>query len=230
MKKGEKFLKDLFFINTDVIGYILARGDLKSCFDYVMVSTSCKSGIGKAILIEYYSVGMSAPEIANLHGVKVSSVHTYRKRMLKRLYHEFSELFLVGYDRYVNSVRTDDDLSVVCLGLSTRACNALLRGGYKTVGDLRKARVSDLLKVRNIGEIVIKEIKEIVPDIIEDCSYDIRYSDGFFEVTKLEDCWLITCLKPKNNIKVCFDFLPKDSDRRYALGYARALGHYEGWY
>jgi DNA-directed RNA polymerase subunit alpha len=56
----------------------------------------------------------------------------------------------------------DDLLSrpVRDLELSIRSENCLLRGGIHTLGDLRSKSREDLLKIRNLGKISLKEIEE----------------------------------------------------------------------
>ena len=56
----------------------------------------------------------------------------------------------------------DDLLSrpVRDLELSIRSENCLLRGGIHTIGDLRSKSREDLLKIRNLGKISLKEIEE----------------------------------------------------------------------
>ncbi len=50
-------------------------------------------------------------------------------------------------------------LSVEEIGLPTRVANALVRAGYETVKGLVKAKKSDLVKVRNLGEKSVKIIQ-----------------------------------------------------------------------
>jgi DNA-directed RNA polymerase subunit alpha len=56
----------------------------------------------------------------------------------------------------------DDFLSrpVRDLELSIRSENCLLRGGIQTIGDLMGKNREDLLKIRNLGKISLKEIEE----------------------------------------------------------------------
>lgn len=46
------------------------------------------------------------------------------------------------------------------LELSIRSENSLLRGGIQTIGDLRSKTREDLLKIRNLGKISLKEIED----------------------------------------------------------------------
>ena len=46
------------------------------------------------------------------------------------------------------------------LELSIRSENCLLRGGIHTIGDLMSKNREDLLKIRNLGKISLKEIEE----------------------------------------------------------------------
>jgi DNA-directed RNA polymerase subunit alpha len=46
------------------------------------------------------------------------------------------------------------------LELSIRSENCLLRGGIHTIGDLLQKTREDLLKIRNLGKISLKEIGE----------------------------------------------------------------------
>lgn len=50
------------------------------------------------------------------------------------------------------------NLSVEEIGLPTRVANALLKADYETVENLAKAKVNDLVKVRNLGEKSVKII------------------------------------------------------------------------
>lgn len=50
-------------------------------------------------------------------------------------------------------------LTVEELDLPTRIANALRKGGYPTVGDLHEAKMSDLTKVKNMGEKSIKVVQ-----------------------------------------------------------------------
>lgn len=57
----------------------------------------------------------------------------------------------------------DDSLNsrpVRDLELSIRSENSLLRGGIQTIGDLRSKTREDLLKIRNLGKISLKEIED----------------------------------------------------------------------
>jgi DNA-directed RNA polymerase subunit alpha len=57
-----------------------------------------------------------------------------------------------------NSIGLVGKLSVEEIGLPTRVANALLKTGYETVEDLVKAKKTDLVKVRNLGEKSVKII------------------------------------------------------------------------
>jgi DNA-directed RNA polymerase subunit alpha len=46
------------------------------------------------------------------------------------------------------------------IGLSTRSENCLLRGNIRTIGELLNCTRSDLLKIRNLGKMALKEIEE----------------------------------------------------------------------
>jgi len=46
------------------------------------------------------------------------------------------------------------------IGLSTRSENCLLRGNIRTIGELLNCTKSDLLKIRNLGKMALKEIEE----------------------------------------------------------------------
>lgn len=61
-----------------------------------------------------------------------------------------------------SSAQDDDNLSrpVRDLELSIRSENCLLRGGIHTLGDLMTKTREDLLKIRNLGKISLKEIEE----------------------------------------------------------------------
>lgn len=52
-----------------------------------------------------------------------------------------------------------DNISVEELNLPTRIANALVKSGYETVGDILRADVEDMVKVRNLGEKSIKVIR-----------------------------------------------------------------------
>lgn len=78
---------------------------------------------------------------------------------------------LVGYFQQVVSPTTPrkkkssevvpsatSNLSVEELGLPTRVANALVKGGYETVGDLVKAGEGELSRVRNLGGKSVKTI------------------------------------------------------------------------
>jgi len=57
-----------------------------------------------------------------------------------------------------NNLGPTGKLSVEEIGLPTRVANALLKADYETVEDLMKAKRSDLVKVRNLGEKSVKII------------------------------------------------------------------------
>lgn len=57
-----------------------------------------------------------------------------------------------------SAVSEADNQSIDELDLPIRISNALKKGGYKTIADLRSATVDDLVKVKNIGEKSAKEI------------------------------------------------------------------------
>jgi DNA-directed RNA polymerase subunit alpha len=69
------------------------------------------------------------------------------KEVKKEEKEEKDELGLVG------------KLSVEEVGLPTRVANALIKADYETVGDLVRARRSELVKVRNLGEKSVKIIE-----------------------------------------------------------------------
>ena len=58
---------------------------------------------------------------------------------------------------------------IVELGLSTRARNALLEGGVEYIEQLIKMEMEQLLRLRNMGKVSIKEIKEKVKAFGFDC-------------------------------------------------------------
>ena len=51
------------------------------------------------------------------------------------------------------------------LELSIRSENCLLRGGIHSIGDLLQKSRDDLLKIRNLGKISLKEIGEKLDDV-----------------------------------------------------------------
>lgn len=53
-----------------------------------------------------------------------------------------------------------DECRLVQAGLSTKAYNALRRGGYRTVGAVRAADDADLLDIRSLGLGLLAEIRE----------------------------------------------------------------------
>lgn len=59
-------------------------------------------------------------------------------------------------ERYPNEVMK---LTVEELDLPTRIANALRKGGYKTVGDLNKAKRDEIVKVKNLGERSVKLVE-----------------------------------------------------------------------
>lgn len=58
-------------------------------------------------------------------------------------------------------------LSEIYIGeavFSTRASNSLRRAGMTTLGDVACTKQSELLKIRNVGEMIVAEIKRVLAD------------------------------------------------------------------
>ena len=62
----------------------------------------------------------------------------------------------------VSSVAETLNLTLEELNLPTRIVNALRKGGYETLSDLKAATSEDLGKVKNLGEKSIKTVQKIL--------------------------------------------------------------------
>jgi len=69
------------------------------------------------------------------------------------------------------------------LELSIRSENCLLRGGIQTIGDLVHKTREDLLKIRNLGKISLREIEEKV----EKLGYPLKHSNEENQSDESED-------------------------------------------
>ena len=53
-----------------------------------------------------------------------------------------------------------DAMDIDCIDFTIRSRNALKRGGYDTIGELRGISRKDLMKIRNMGEKSVNEIAD----------------------------------------------------------------------
>jgi DNA-directed RNA polymerase subunit alpha len=67
--------------------------------------------------------------------------------------------------------------SIKDLELSIRSENCLLRGGVQTIGDLMSRSRSELLKIRTLGKISLREIEEKLEPFGLDISGDDHSSE-----------------------------------------------------
>ena len=77
----------------------------------------------------------------------------------------------------------NSDAPIHDLELSIRSENCLLRGGIQTVGELLSKSRDDLLKIRNLGKISLKEIL----DRLEVLGYELKPSAPSSEVPAKEE-------------------------------------------
>lgn len=102
------------------------------------------------LIIEVWTDGIIAPKEALIKAAKILVTYFTQlispKKIAKQEEKKEDELGPAG------------KLSVEEIGLPTRVANALVKAGHETVEDLVKAKRSDLVKVRNLGEKSVKII------------------------------------------------------------------------
>ena len=77
----------------------------------------------------------------------------------------------------------DSDAPIHDLELSIRSENCLLRGGIQTIGELLSKSREELLKIRNLGKISLKEIL----DRLEVLGYELKPSEPDSEAEAPEE-------------------------------------------
>ena len=81
----------------------------------------------------------------------------------------------------------NSDAPIHDLELSIRSENCLLRGGIQTVGELLSKSREDLLKIRNLGKISLKEILERLDVLGYELKPSVQSSDQSSEVPATEE-------------------------------------------
>ena len=106
----------------------------------------------KAILEDRYKDGLSAIETAEKEHISRGRVYA-----LDRI--AFRKLSLHKGRLLHNQDKISADTKISDIVPSVRICRALQRSGIDTIGDLCALKDDDLLKVRNLGEKGINELK-----------------------------------------------------------------------
>ena len=129
-----------------------------------------------------YKDQMVFEEISKKYGVTVDrprqvifrGVWKLRDPSISRYYREgYHKAIGIERDRKEKIRETADRkekielLSGIYIGeavFSTRASNSLRRAGMTTLGDVACTEPSELLKIRNVGEVILAEIKRVLAD------------------------------------------------------------------
>lgn len=70
------------------------------------------------------------------------------------------DLFAGSADENANGERSWADIDISYLNLDVRPFNALRKAGINTIGQLLELRISDIMKIRSIGEKSLEDIKQ----------------------------------------------------------------------
>ena len=81
---------------------------------------------------------------------------------IKKLYSENMDSLQKGTQKYANNIL---NMSIDDLKFSARAYNVLWRSGITTVRDITNKDTEDLMRIRNCGKVVFKDIKEYLLEL-----------------------------------------------------------------
>ena len=137
---------------------------------------SLKEKRASDIILGHYRDGKTYAELAKELGISSSRVAQIRISAIRKLRHPSkSQAILRGYKAWVACKEQSETIlvgeikakpiterSIDALALSVRPYNALRRAGIDTIGDLVKYSLEELMYIRNIGTLGIKEIVENV--------------------------------------------------------------------
>lgn len=81
---------------------------------------------------------------------------------IKKLYSKNMDSLQKGTQKYANNIL---NMSICDLKFSARAFNVLRRSGIRTVRDITNKDTEDLMRIRNCGKVVFKDIKEYLLEL-----------------------------------------------------------------
>lgn len=113
-------------------------------------------------------------EISKQYGVTATAIGDDLRKALRMMRNpKYLKMLLPDYDLKIKELKETDTMmdiavsfngimaeSIGTLGLSTRAYNALHRAKINTIGELSKFTIYDLMKLRNLGAVSIKEVTD----------------------------------------------------------------------
>lgn len=108
------------------------------------------------VINHYYGLNMSKKtyqEIAQDMNITETNVKQIRTIALKNLKELYSDKMLIN-----KAISEDMNKSLMEVVISTRANNALICAGYKTLGDIISMNLDEICSIRNIGKKVVEDI------------------------------------------------------------------------
>lgn len=174
---AEKFYADVFAVDEDEVSSIMPK-DADAVMEYLL-STLPEREQNVARWIYYDR--LSYRNIGKILGVSYERVRMIKNDVIRQMRHPKRQIVLkkgmvecnkdgfddndverddIGkliFENYKNGLNIDtrlsvpDTTSIDILGLSGRAYNALRNAKIKTIGDLKKCTVKDILKFKNVG-------------------------------------------------------------------------------
>lgn len=153
------------------------------------------------IIAMYYKHKMTQQEIADDLGISHGRVGQIIRRALSTFNTvKWRDLIEIGINEYYAKIRLETSDSkyksgyvagysdgvrdranrvqnptIDCMDLSVRLHNCLKRGGYETLNDIMEAKVEDILKLRNFGEVCLCELIIKIKACGRDASKFINY-------------------------------------------------------
>ena len=112
----------------------------------------------KRVLEDRYRDGLSAAEIAEKESINRSRVYELDRIIFRKLNLYKGRLLF-------DKSRISDNTAISDVVPSVRICRALQRSGLETIGDLYALKDNDLLKVLNLGEKGIAELRKCVNEL-----------------------------------------------------------------
>lgn len=140
------------------------------------VSESVLGPMRYNILLCYFEQHMTLEKIGKNYRISRTRVQQHIAKAIELL-QEADPMVILGYglnegQKMLTALRTDGELvnaaSIKILNLSARARNCLRRGKIETVGQLRNCTDGELLRIRNLGESTLAEIKGKLSELAEE--------------------------------------------------------------
>ena len=100
----------------------------------------------------------------------------YAQIRLRRESSSYQSGYAAGYsDGVRDRANKVQNPSIDDMDLSVRLYNTLKRGGYETLNDIMEAKVEDIMKIRNFGEVCLRELITKIKAFGRDASKFINY-------------------------------------------------------